>query len=167
MAIFCVFICLLSVYFLCIYVYLLSNCCVFLCILCIIMYIYVYFCIFLCIFLCIFCVFLYIFCVFSVYFLCISCILSLYLSIFSVYFLCIFCVFSVYLCVFSVYLCVFSLYLQPNTDHHEVLSGQHNWYACSHARPTYCNVCKEALSGVTSHGLSCEGMTSFLKLNGI
>ncbi|XP_064639407.1 diacylglycerol kinase delta-like isoform X2 [Lineus longissimus] len=37
-----------------------------------------------------------------------------------------------------------------------MLSGQHNWYACSHARPTYCNVCKEALSGVTSHGLSCE-----------
>ena len=37
------------------------------------------------------------------------------------------------------------------------MSGQHNWYACSHARPTYCNVCREALSGVTSHGLSCEG----------
>lgn len=36
-------------------------------------------------------------------------------------------------------------------------SGTHNWYACSHARPTYCNVCREALSGVTSHGLSCEG----------
>lgn len=36
-------------------------------------------------------------------------------------------------------------------------SGMHNWYACSHARPTYCNVCREALSGVTSHGLSCEG----------
>ncbi|XP_063093149.1 diacylglycerol kinase delta isoform X8 [Cavia porcellus] len=35
-------------------------------------------------------------------------------------------------------------------------SGTHNWYACSHARPTYCNVCREALSGVTSHGLSCE-----------
>ncbi|XP_043926516.1 diacylglycerol kinase delta [Protopterus annectens] len=35
-------------------------------------------------------------------------------------------------------------------------SGMHNWYACSHARPTYCNVCREALSGVTSHGLSCE-----------
>uniref|UniRef100_A0A674A154 diacylglycerol kinase (ATP) n=1 Tax=Salmo trutta TaxID=8032 RepID=A0A674A154_SALTR len=34
-------------------------------------------------------------------------------------------------------------------------SGMHNWYACSHARPTYCNVCREALSGVTSHGLSC------------
>lgn len=35
-------------------------------------------------------------------------------------------------------------------------SGTHNWYACSHARPTYCNVCREVLSGVTSHGLSCE-----------
>ncbi|CAH1781221.1 unnamed protein product [Owenia fusiformis] len=40
--------------------------------------------------------------------------------------------------------------------HRDMLSGQHNWYACSHARPTYCNVCREALSGVTSHGLSCE-----------
>lgn len=39
----------------------------------------------------------------------------------------------------------------------EHFSGMHNWYACSHARPTYCNVCREALSGVTSHGLSCEG----------
>ncbi|KAF4522400.1 hypothetical protein B566_EDAN012983, partial [Ephemera danica] len=38
----------------------------------------------------------------------------------------------------------------------EVLSGNHHWYATSHARPTYCNVCREALSGVTSHGLSCE-----------
>ncbi|RUS80948.1 hypothetical protein EGW08_011299 [Elysia chlorotica] len=37
-----------------------------------------------------------------------------------------------------------------------MMSGQHHWYACSHARPTYCNVCREALSGVTSHGLSCE-----------
>ncbi|XP_072035014.1 diacylglycerol kinase delta-like isoform X2 [Amphiura filiformis] len=38
----------------------------------------------------------------------------------------------------------------------DMLSGMHNWYAFSHARPTYCNVCREALSGVTSHGLSCE-----------
>ncbi|XP_072318095.1 diacylglycerol kinase delta isoform X2 [Eucyclogobius newberryi] len=42
---------------------------------------------------------------------------------------------------------------QLSMDH---FSGMHNWFACSHARPTYCNVCKEALSGVTSHGLSCE-----------
>ncbi|XP_065091396.1 diacylglycerol kinase eta [Ochlerotatus camptorhynchus] len=41
-------------------------------------------------------------------------------------------------------------------DQHDFLSGHHNWYATSHARPTYCNVCREALSGVTSHGLSCE-----------
>ncbi|XP_043215694.1 diacylglycerol kinase eta-like isoform X2 [Amphibalanus amphitrite] len=42
-------------------------------------------------------------------------------------------------------------------DHlHSLLSGQHNWHVMSHARPTYCNVCREALSGVTSHGLSCE-----------
>ncbi|KAI0225543.1 Diacylglycerol kinase delta, partial [Lamellibrachia satsuma] len=43
-----------------------------------------------------------------------------------------------------------------NPDDLEMLSGLHNWNACSHARPTYCNVCREALSGVTSHGLSCE-----------
>ena len=49
------------------------------------------------------------------------------------------------------------LMLQPNPDDLEMLSGLHNWNACSHARPTYCNVCREALSGVTSHGLSCEG----------
>ncbi|CAI9736844.1 diacylglycerol kinase delta-like isoform X2 [Octopus vulgaris] len=47
-------------------------------------------------------------------------------------------------------------YYDANTDHRERMSGQHNWYACSHARPTYCNVCRDALSGVTSHGLSCE-----------
>ncbi|XP_052891641.1 diacylglycerol kinase eta [Anopheles moucheti] len=41
-------------------------------------------------------------------------------------------------------------------DQHDFLSGHHHWYATSHARPTYCNVCREALSGVTSHGLSCE-----------
>uniref|UniRef100_A0AAV2J3M5 diacylglycerol kinase (ATP) n=1 Tax=Knipowitschia caucasica TaxID=637954 RepID=A0AAV2J3M5_KNICA len=40
-----------------------------------------------------------------------------------------------------------------SVDH---FSGMHNWFACSHARPTYCNVCREVLSGVTSHGLSCE-----------
>jgi len=34
-----------------------------------------------------------------------------------------------------------------SADHHDFLSGRHNWYATSHARPTYCNVCREALSG--------------------
>uniref|UniRef100_A0A8C5SRL8 Diacylglycerol kinase n=1 Tax=Laticauda laticaudata TaxID=8630 RepID=A0A8C5SRL8_LATLA len=43
--------------------------------------------------------------------------------------------------------------VQFNMEH---FSGMHNWYACSHARPTFCNVCRESLSGVTSHGLSCE-----------
>ncbi|XP_033209733.1 diacylglycerol kinase eta isoform X5 [Belonocnema kinseyi] len=38
----------------------------------------------------------------------------------------------------------------------ELLGGNHQWYATSHARPTYCNVCRDALYGVTSHGLSCE-----------
>ncbi|XP_050417388.1 diacylglycerol kinase delta isoform X2 [Patella vulgata] len=47
-------------------------------------------------------------------------------------------------------------YYEASAGHSEIMSGLHNWYACSHARPTYCNVCKEALSGVTSHGLSCE-----------
>ncbi|XP_020297284.1 diacylglycerol kinase eta isoform X2 [Pseudomyrmex gracilis] len=32
----------------------------------------------------------------------------------------------------------------------------HQWYATNHARPMYCNVCRDALYGVTSHGLSCE-----------
>lgn len=37
--------------------------------------------------------------------------------------------------------------LLQSADHHDFLSGRHNWYATSHARPTYCNVCREALSG--------------------
>lgn len=32
-------------------------------------------------------------------------------------------------------------------------------YSCSHAKPTFCNVCREMLSG-TSKGLSCEGMNN-------
>ncbi|XP_052783557.1 diacylglycerol kinase delta-like isoform X2 [Mya arenaria] len=47
-------------------------------------------------------------------------------------------------------------YVDGNDSQREMMSGLHNWYTCSHARPTYCNVCREALSGVTSHGLSCE-----------
>ncbi|XP_012222170.2 diacylglycerol kinase eta isoform X2 [Linepithema humile] len=38
----------------------------------------------------------------------------------------------------------------------ELPRGNHQWYAHSHARPTYCNVCRDTLHGVTSHGLSCE-----------
>ena len=57
--------------------------------------------------------------------------------------------------------------LQPNPDDLEMLSGVHNWNACSHARPTYCNVCREALSGVTSHGLSCEGDNKCSKIQNI
>ncbi|XP_077284434.1 diacylglycerol kinase eta [Arctopsyche grandis] len=38
----------------------------------------------------------------------------------------------------------------------DMLNGEHHWYATSHARPTYCNVCREALHGVPPHGLSCE-----------
>ncbi|XP_074657542.1 diacylglycerol kinase delta-like isoform X2 [Tubulanus polymorphus] len=47
-------------------------------------------------------------------------------------------------------------FYDPTVEHRDMMSGQHNWYACSHARPTYCNVCRDTLSGVTSHGLSCE-----------
>ncbi|KAK7582693.1 hypothetical protein V9T40_014138 [Parthenolecanium corni] len=47
-------------------------------------------------------------------------------------------------------------YGQSGSDVQRILSGQHTWHATSHARPTYCNVCREQLSGVTSHGLSCE-----------
>ncbi|XP_076247267.1 diacylglycerol kinase eta [Calliopsis andreniformis] len=47
-------------------------------------------------------------------------------------------------------------HLQTDSEITEMLSGNHHWYATSHARPTYCNVCRHALYGVTSHGLSCE-----------
>lgn len=47
--------------------------------------------------------------------------------------------------------------LQPQQFYMENLSGGHNWYTCTHARPTYCNVCRDVLSGVMNHGLSCEG----------
>lgn len=46
--------------------------------------------------------------------------------------------------------------IDPAGDPHDFLSNHHRWYATSHARPTYCNVCREALTGVTSHGLTCE-----------
>ncbi|XP_055633713.1 diacylglycerol kinase eta isoform X2 [Toxorhynchites rutilus septentrionalis] len=41
-------------------------------------------------------------------------------------------------------------------DQNDFLSGHHHWLSTSHARPTYCNVCRDALYGVTSHGLSCD-----------
>lgn len=50
-----------------------------------------------------------------------------------------------------------SEYLEPTAaDQHDFLCNHHHWYATSHARPTYCNVCRDALNGVTSNGLSCE-----------
>ncbi|XP_050541600.1 diacylglycerol kinase eta-like isoform X2 [Daktulosphaira vitifoliae] len=46
---------------------------------------------------------------------------------------------------------------QPlGTDLNDFLSGNHSWHTTSHARPTYCNICRDQLSGVTSHGFSCE-----------
>ena len=38
------------------------------------------------------------------------------------------------------------------------LSGSHNWYSSSNTRPTFCNVCRDILPGVTAKGLSCEGV---------
>ncbi|XP_041974218.1 diacylglycerol kinase eta [Aricia agestis] len=36
-------------------------------------------------------------------------------------------------------------------------SGDHQWYAATHARPTFCNVCREPLGALgTSHALACE-----------
>lgn len=35
--------------------------------------------------------------------------------------------------------------IDPGTA--ELLGGNHQWYATSHARPTYCNVCRDALHG--------------------
>lgn len=55
---------------------------------------------------------------------------------------------------------LFCLFLQQS-DLLDRLSGAHNWYmySCSHAKPAFCNVCREMLSG-TSKGLSCEGMNN-------
>ncbi|XP_039264039.2 diacylglycerol kinase delta-like isoform X1 [Styela clava] len=47
-------------------------------------------------------------------------------------------------------------FYEPRQFFMENLSGGHNWYTCTHARPTYCNVCRDVLSGVMNHGLSCE-----------
>lgn len=35
----------------------------------------------------------------------------------------------------------------PDSVISEMLSGNHQWYATSHARPIYCNVCRLALPG--------------------
>ncbi|XP_018899537.2 diacylglycerol kinase eta isoform X1 [Bemisia tabaci] len=43
-----------------------------------------------------------------------------------------------------------------NGDPYDFLSGRHVWYPASHARPIYCNICRDGLSGITSHGYSCE-----------
>ncbi len=45
---------------------------------------------------------------------------------------------------------------QGDPDSVQHMEGQHSWFSCSHARPTYCNVCRETLHGVAWHGLSCE-----------
>ena len=45
---------------------------------------------------------------------------------------------------------------QGDLETFQHLEGHHSWFACTHSRPTYCNVCKEMLHGVAWHGLSCE-----------
>ncbi|CAH2099455.1 unnamed protein product [Euphydryas editha] len=36
-------------------------------------------------------------------------------------------------------------------------TGDHHWYAATHARPTFCNVCREPLGALgTAHALACE-----------
>ncbi|XP_069354210.1 diacylglycerol kinase eta isoform X2 [Maniola hyperantus] len=36
-------------------------------------------------------------------------------------------------------------------------TGDHHWYTATHARPTYCNVCREPLGALgTAHALACE-----------
>ncbi|XP_064076853.1 diacylglycerol kinase eta [Vanessa tameamea] len=36
-------------------------------------------------------------------------------------------------------------------------SGDHHWYTATHARPTFCNVCREPLGALgTAHALACE-----------
>lgn len=37
---------------------------------------------------------------------------------------------------------------QGEPGNSEFLGGNHHWYATSHARPTYCNVCRDALYGI-------------------
>lgn len=44
-----------------------------------------------------------------------------------------------------------------------VTNGQHAWSVNSHSRPTYCNLCREALSGVAWHGISCDS-TEFMQI---
>ncbi|KAK5984981.1 Diacylglycerol kinase [Trichostrongylus colubriformis] len=38
----------------------------------------------------------------------------------------------------------------------EGTSVSHQWYQMNHHRPTFCNHCREKLSGITWHGWSCE-----------
>ncbi|KAL5290145.1 DGKD family protein [Megaselia abdita] len=47
---------------------------------------------------------------------------------------------------------------EPNQDllEYEYLKNNHFWHETSHARPTYCNICRDGLPGVTFHGFSCE-----------
>ena len=55
-------------------------------------------------------------------------------------------------------LCHVYYLLQPGSRVPPCLTGTHHWYDRSHSKPTYCNVCREALHGVAWHGLSCEGI---------
>ena len=45
----------------------------------------------------------------------------------------------------------------PRRNFHMDVQGNHSWYVTNHARPTFCNVCHNALGSVMNNGLSCEG----------
>lgn len=66
----------------------------------------------------------------------------------------------VLLCCCCGYLLLSSIFvwfnLQDVLENLEHLEGQHSWFACTHSRPTYCNVCRDTLHGVAWNGLSCE-----------
>ena len=42
------------------------------------------------------------------------------------------------------------------------VQGNHSWYVTNHARPTFCNVCHNALGSVMNNGLSCEGKSHYI-----
>lgn len=47
----------------------------------------------------------------------------------------------------------------------ELLGGNHQWYATSHARPTYCNVCRDALHGKQLFFFHCKlNLPSYLEV---
>ena len=50
----------------------------------------------------------------------------------------------------------------PRRNFHMDVQGNHSWYVTNHARPTFCNVCHNALGSVMNNGLSCEGKSHYI-----